>query len=275
MSDSRYFFQSKHLSDADRLILFYDRQIIARGDSYFWGKGDIEQLIPSNSISLLVDEGESRIIAIDLNTDISQDLSADCRSLRSLIFVESDVDFSKAGKANQIVSWYKSHQYCGTCGAETKNHANQRALYCSLCQEQYFPRINPCAIVLVTKGRQVLLARSARFRSGFFSCLAGFIEVGETVEETVRREIKEEVGVTVGNIRYIKSQSWPFPSQLMLGFHADYVSGEIVPEPGEIEEANWFDVENLPVIPSPSVSVAGELIKIYTDRINRATFELS
>ena len=113
------------------------------------------------------------------------------------------------------------------------------------------------------------MARSARFKTGFFSCLAGFIEVGETAEETVSREIKEEVGLKVENIRYIKSQSWPFPSQLMLGYHADYREGDITPDPTEIEEADWFDVNNLPATPSPSVSVAGELIQIYTDLVNK------
>ena len=117
--------------------------------------------------------------------------------------------------------------------------------------------------------REILLARSSRFRSGFFSCLAGFIEVGETAECTVHREIKEEVGILVDNVRYIKSQSWPFPSQLMLGFHADYVSGEIVVEPTELEEAAWFDIADLPSVPSAEISVAGELIQLYKEEIER------
>jgi NAD+ diphosphatase len=116
-----------------------------------------------------------------------------------------------------------------------------------------------------------LLARSARFRSGFFSCLAGFIEVGESAEDTVLREVKEEVGILVNNIRYLKSQSWPFPSQLMLGFIADYQSGEIVPEPGEIEEAGWYDIDNLPNVPIPGISVAGELIEHYVAQARSGT----
>ena len=124
-------------------------------------------------------------------------------------------------------------------------------------------------IVLITKGNEILLARNARFRTGFFSCLAGFIEIGESAESTVHREIKEEVGVFVDNVRYKKSQSWPFPSQLMLGFHADYVSGEIVAEPSEIEEAAWFDIFDLPSVPSPKISVAGELIQLYKEEIEQ------
>ena len=121
--------------------------------------------------------------------------------------------------------------------------------------------------MLVTRGREILLARSARYRTGFYSCLAGFIEVCESAEDTGHREVKEEAGVEVENIRYVKSQAWPFPSQLMLGFHADYQSGEIVPEPGEIEEANFYDVDDLPTVPSAEISVAGELIKMYVEQV--------
>ncbi|MFT7015569.1 MAG: NAD+ diphosphatase [Pseudohongiellaceae bacterium] len=121
--------------------------------------------------------------------------------------------------------------------------------------------------MLIVDGDKILLARSARFKSNFFSCLAGFMEVGETAEETVAREVKEEVGLEIENIRYLKSQSWPFPSQLMLGFIADYKSGDIVPEPGEIEEANWYHVDDLPAVPSPSISVAGELIQYYVQQV--------
>ena len=117
--------------------------------------------------------------------------------------------------------------------------------------------------MLVVDGRRILLARNARYRTGFYSCLAGFIEVGESAEDTVKREVMEEVGVEVENIRYFKSQSWPFPSQLMLGFFADYVSGDIVPEPGEIEEADWYDIDDLPNIPAANISVAGQLIEHY------------
>jgi NAD+ diphosphatase len=120
-------------------------------------------------------------------------------------------------------------------------------------------------IVLVIRGNKMLLARSAKFKSEFYSCLAGFIEVGETPEETVSREVMEEVGLEVDNIRYIKSQSWPFPSQLMLGFFADYKAGNITPEPEEIAEADWYSIEQLPTVPSAEISVAGELIEQFVN----------
>ena len=115
----------------------------------------------------------------------------------------------------------------------------------------------------------MLLARSARYKADFYSCLAGFIEIGETPEETVHREVMEEVSLRVKNVRYISSQSWPFPSQLMLGFLAEYESGEIIPEPSEIADAKWFDIDSLPNVPSEKISVAGKLIRTFMDEIER------
>ncbi|HAS48912.1 MAG TPA: NAD(+) diphosphatase, partial [Gammaproteobacteria bacterium] len=133
----------------------------------------------------------------------------------------------------------------------------------------FFPRISPCVIMLITKGDQMLLAKSARFNANFYSCLAGFIEIGETPEQTVHREVMEEVNVKVKNIRYISSQSWPFPSQLMLGFLAEYESGEIIPEPTEIADAKWYDINSLPNVPSEKISVAGKLIRTFIDEVKK------
>ena len=257
------------LKDSDRVILFYDYRVIVAGDQYIWKVNVIAPYLPDDSLFLLVESSNKRVYALDLNSDISNSLSAECLSLRSVIFSDIGTESFIAGKANQIVEWYKSHQYCGACGGTNQPGKGQRVMHCPTCQTQYFPRINPCAIMLITRGREILLARSSRFRSGFFSCLAGFIEIGETAECTVHREVKEEVGILVDNVRYIKSQSWPFPSQLMLGFHADYVSGEIVVEPTELEEAAWFDIANLPSVPSAGISVAGELIQLYKEEIER------
>jgi NAD+ diphosphatase len=113
----------------------------------------------------------------------------------------------------------------------------------------------------------MLLAQSSRYKSNFYSCLAGFIEIGETPEQTVHREVEEEVNLYVKNVRYISSQSWPFPSQLMLGFLAEYDGGEIVPDLSEIADAQWFDIDSLPNVPSEKISVAGKLIRTFIDEV--------
>jgi len=134
------------------------------------------------------------------------------------------------------------------------------------CGLRQYPKLAPCIIVLITRGEEVLLARSPHFRPGFFSTLAGFIEPGESAEECLHREVQEEVGVKVDNLEYLGSQNWPFPNSLMLGFHARYVSGDIVPQPGEIEEANWYHADQLPGIP-PRGTISRWLIDCHLSRL--------
>lgn len=268
-----YFPTFDELLETDRFILIYDNQIVVRGNELVWEKSEIHAILSVGAeLFLLEEDATTTFIAVHTRENPAQLLRAENRSLRSLLFERGELALALAGKASQILDWYTAHRHCGACGALTIQHKSERAVHCTTCDRQYFPRINPCAIMLVVKGDQLLLARSARFTSGFYSCLAGFIEVGETPEQTVVREVKEEVGIEVGNIRYIKSQSWPFPSQLMLGFIADYKAGEIVVSPEEIAEAHWYDVHSLPKVPSPAISVAGELIKTFVNHIKQRQF---
>lgn len=187
------------------------------------------------------------------------------QSLRRLM-LEGDADtFRLLGYAAQIGTWARQHRFCGSCGEPMQLVSGECAMRCSRCDEQHYPRLSPSMIVLVTRGDEVLLARSPRFASGVFSTLAGFVEPGETVEQCVVREVREEVGLEVKNLQYIASQSWPYPHSLMLGFHAEYAGGEIVPQPGEIEEARWFDLARLPLLPSP-YSIARYLIELHRAR---------
>ena len=268
-----YFPTFDELLETDRFILIYDNQIVVRGNELVWEKSEIHAILSVGAELFLLEEGPATtFIAVHIRENPAKLLRAENRSLRSLLFERGELALTLAGKASQILDWYTAHRYCGACGAPTTQHKSVRAVQCTVCSRQYFPRINPCAIMLVVRGDQLLLARSARFKSGFFSCLAGFIEVGETPEQTVVREVKEEVGIEVENIRYIKSQSWPFPSQLMLGFIADYKAGEIVVAPEEIEEAHWYDVYSLPKVPSPAISVAGELIQTFVNHVKQHQF---
>jgi NAD+ diphosphatase len=186
----------------------------------------------------------------------------DLRQVYGLL--EEDL-FVLGGRAVQIVEWDRTHQYCGRCGSRTHTKEKERAKVCPQCGLHSFPRLSPAIIVAVTRGEEILLARSAHFPQGMFSVLAGFVEPGETIEECVVREVKEEVGITVGNIRYFGSQPWPFPNSLMLGFTAEYVGGELALDPTEIAEAGWFRADSLPSIPG-RISIAGRLIKWFLEK---------
>jgi NAD+ diphosphatase len=178
--------------------------------------------------------------------------------------MEEDL-FVLGGRAVQIVEWDRTHQYCGRCGSKTFTKDNERAKSCPECKLMNFPRLSPAVIMAVEKGNELLLARSAHFPKDMFSVLAGFVEPGETIEECVVREVKEEVGVTVGNVRYIASQPWPFPNSLMLGFTADYIEGDLNLDPVEIAEAGWFTADSLPSIPG-RISIARRLIDRFLDK---------
>ena len=173
--------------------------------------------------------------------------------------------FALAGRAAQLLAWERDHQFCGRCGCEMQVDVSERAMRCEPCGTVNFPRIAPCVIVLVTRGEELLLARNVNFPGPMYSTLAGFIEAGETAEETLAREVREEAGVEITGIQYFKSQSWPFPNQLMLGFFSEYAGGDIVCDEIEIADARWFHYRELPMIPPPS-SVAGQLIRHYVSR---------
>ncbi|HLD67395.1 MAG TPA: NAD(+) diphosphatase [Pseudomonas sp.] len=187
------------------------------------------------------------------------------QSLRHLMLQgEADL-FKMLAYATQIGTWARQHRFCGSCGGRMQPYARERAMHCPRCELQHYPRLSPSMIVLVTRGDEVLLARSPRFASGVYSTLAGFVEAGESVEACVVREVHEEVGVGVRNLQYIASQGWPFPHSLMLGFHAEYAGGEIVPQPEEIEDARWFALDALPLLPPPR-SISRYLIDLYIAR---------
>lgn len=164
-----------------------------------------------------------------------------------------------AGRANQIVTWSRNHRFCGSCGTPTQDKEDERAILCPACGLISYPRISPAIIVAVVKEKSLLLARAKNFKLPFYSVLAGFVEPGETLEQAVKREVREEVGIGVKNVRYFGSQPWPFPDSLMVGFTADYQEGEIRIDPAEIKDAGWFEAGSLPQIP-PRISIARQLI---------------
>jgi NAD+ diphosphatase len=192
--------------------------------------------------------------------NMPEGLEAQLVPLRQVFGVAGPEAFALAGRATQLIDWQLNHRFCGRCGHQTRLHDKDFAMQCDQCGLHSYPRISPAVMVLVRRGAELLLARSPHFKPGVFSALAGFVEAGETLEQCAAREVKEEVGIEIGDLRYFHSQSWPFPNSLMIAFFADYIGGQLTPDPSEIEAADWFSIDNLPVLPDP-VSIARRLIE--------------
>lgn len=176
--------------------------------------------------------------------------------------------FGLAGRALHTADWMTTSRFCGRCGTATKRHEVERSMVCPSCDLHIYPRISPAIITLVRKGEQALLASNAKFPGVFYSTLAGFADIGESLEETLAREVTEETGIKVKNIRYFGSQPWPFPNSLMIAFTAEWESGEISIDPKEISDAQWFSATALPVIPPP-LSIARALIDAWIAEVTQ------
>ncbi len=205
-------------------------------------------------------------VALEAGTEPPPDMSF--FGLRKLWGRFDEELWKLAGRAVQLLEWDRNHRFCGRCGTETTASASERSRTCPRCGLQHFPRISPAVIVRIQDGERMLLARSPHFAPGVYSTLAGFVEPGESLEDTVAREIREEVGVEVRDIRYFGSQPWPFPNSLMVGFVADFAGGEIRIDPSEIEDARWFTLDDLPLLPS-RLSISRALIDDFLVRHNR------
>ena len=206
--------------------------------------------------------GARELRVADLPPEASLPEGAELRELRALLAVLPEPEARLAVRALHVLEWSRTHRFCGRCGAANEEAEGELARRCPRCGLTSFPRISPAVIVLVRRGHEVLLGRGNHLPPGLFSTLAGFVEPGETLEETVRREVREEVGVELGAVRYFGSQPWPFPDSLMIGFVADWESGEIRVDPGELAEARWFRLGELPPVP-PSFSIARSLIEAW------------
>ena len=162
------------------------------------------------------------------------------------------------------MEWERSHRFCGRCGEPTVRAEAERAKQCPRCGLLSFPRLSPAVIMRVERGEQILLARNRAFAEPIFSVLAGFVEPGESLEEAVMREVAEEAGIAITDLRYFGSQPWPFPHQLMIGFTARHAAGEIRIDPEELAEADWYGRESLPLLPS-KMSISRRLIDAWIE----------
>ena len=205
-------------------------------------------------------------VAIVLPNDFTAPPGFRLSGLRALFFRVPEPLVAIGARAFQVVEWDRTHRFCGRCGTPTQDKAGERAKECPACHYVAYPRVSPAMMALVTRGREMLLARSHRFPTGMYSALAGFVEPGETIEDCVRREVKEEVGVDVGALSYFASQSWSFPHSLMIAYTAEYAGGELAPDGEEIADVRWFPADALPDMP-PSLSIARRLIDTTAARL--------
>jgi len=250
---------------ADDLILaFAGRDVVVslrRPPDEFWTRAELERDFGAPRYAVAIGQWQGRpCYAVQVDPQGVDPLQHLQGSLYTLLGRISDATFAAYGRGFQLLSWQRDHRFCGRCGASTALADGGKAMACSQCEFSCYPRLSPCVIVAVTRGDQLLLAAAAGRRANFYSTLAGFIEPGESAEEAVAREVREEVGIEVDNIRYFQSQPWPFPSQLMLGFYADYAGGEFKLDLEEIEDAGWFTRDNMPPTP-PAASISGQLIQ--------------
>ena len=185
--------------------------------------------------------------------------------LRPLYDVLPESHYAIAGRAAQIVAWDRDHQHCGRCGEPTERVAGERGRRCARCDLTAYPRVSPAIIVLIERDDRILLARGRAFVPRRFGIIAGFVEPGESLEDAVRREVREEVGIEIGHIDYFGSQPWPFPHGIMIGFRAMHLRGEITLGDGELAEAGWYGADGLPEIPA-KLSIARRLIDDWASR---------
>ena len=255
-------------------FIFQDEKLLVRqaGDRVFvpvvFGPAELG-LDPLRTIYLgrLGEEGEpADCYAAEVDARATLPAGMTAEGLRGLYPLLNEPLMNVAGRAVQLVAFSRTHQFCGQCGGRMIDQAHERARRCPQCDLIAYPRLSPAIIIAVTRRIEgklhILLARNHRFPTGRYSVLAGYVEPGESLEECARREVCEEVGIDLQNLRYFGSQSWPFPNSLMVGFTAEYVGGEISPEESEIADARWFSAGQLPNIPPPS-TIARRLIDWY------------
>ena len=234
------------------------KNIIVRSDRQKMSAQDLSEL--AEKAKAVLNETEKGINIVEIEDTEKPQPKYEVKTLRQAFADSKDEEETfRMSRARALATWNARTKYCCQCGTELTDAEELTAKVCKTCNRSIFPQIEPCMIVLVNKGDKILLARHAQRNTVFYSCLAGFIEAGESAEHAVAREIEEEVGIKVKNIKYRGSQSWPFPDQLMLAFTAEYESGEIKKQEDEIADAQWFDRSDLPTTPNPG-SIAYKLI---------------
>lgn len=260
------------IKEVSKLIIFCDNKILydQAENTYSFAIKDLnlsDQLGPYLAIALIdncfvyvlnIDEDQN-ILGLFMDPDVIHFVE-----LRQMLGILDQSSFLLLSRATILKSWLSANVFCSICGNQNSFNKKEGAFECSCNAAPKYPTISPCIITLIYDEDNILLGRSKFFPPNMYSTLAGFIEAGENAEEALIREVKEEVNVEITNIKYFSSQSWPFPAQLMLGYFCQYKKGEIILNDAELEDARWFDIKELPIIP-PDASISGQLIRSYIE----------
>ena len=260
------------IKEDSKLIIFCDNKILYDQvkNTYSFAIKDLnlsDQLGPYLAIALIdncfvyvlnIDEDQN-ILGLFMDPDVIHFVE-----LRQMLGILEQSSFLLLSRATILKSWLSANVFCSICGNQNSFNKKEGAFECSCNAAPKYPTISPCIITLIYDEDNILLGRSKFFPLNMYSTLAGFIEAGENAEEALIREVKEEVNVEIANIKYFSSQSWPFPAQLMLGYFCQYKKGEIILNDAELEDARWFNIKELPIIP-PDASISGQLIRSYIE----------
>lgn len=259
MNVTFYFIKIVQEEFSMNFVAICEKEIILRKDEKPMTAGDFEKLKEKNPVAEYFEEkaNELKVLALASADNLGEEYLR--LTLREYFAGHSETENFLAFRSKALFNWHSETKFCGACGAKLIPHEKLTAMTCPDCGRIIFPRISPCVIVVVSKDDKVLLARHTYRNQNIYACIAGFMEAGESAEEAVRRELLEETGIKVKNLTYRGSQSWPFPDQLMLGFTAEYESGELKLQKEEIADAQWFDRNNCPASPKPG-SIAYRLI---------------
>ena len=250
------------------LFCFWRRELLVTDDKLIPPVHEIDaHSIEAVRTQYLGQLGDRPCYSAELKADFVPPSGFLTQDLRMLFGSLDEVTHALAGRAVQIMEWDRTHQYCGVCGQPTELSKTDRSRICPECQIPMYPRLAPAMIVAVERGDEILLGRSNNFPPGIFSVLAGFVEPGESAEEAVIREVYEETRIVVQNVRYFGSQAWPFPNSLMLGFTAEYLSGEVdTSYDSEMESADFFHVNQLPQTFPGNISISQWLLNAFVEQ---------
>lgn len=242
-----------------KLIIFHQHDVLLNINTIFWDESSFLKL-KLESIRMIQDHDMTWIEVA------SKALHQGWMRAKSVLLHIPQEEFDALAKGIVCITWDKNHQFCGRCGQKTTRIWPHYELKCQSCEQSYYPRISPAVVVLIRREDKILMARSPHFDPGVYALIAGFVEGGETLESAVHREVFEEVGIRIQNLSYYGSQPWPFPDALMVGFIAEYLSGEIQVNTQELESAGWYAYDALPGLPAWSMSITSNMIQTFLDQ---------